>query len=133
MKYMLVVMTKFINSVLIIFNKNLDHFYIIVNTYYVKIMDLINQINLGNNFMRYIEPINRLIQTYSNGNQKIQQLQAFLYTKKIERFLVRKGVLSSRTLDLNTLCRGCSNHTTFVGLLYLEGNKSEKVCTDYKI
>ena len=133
MKYMLVVMTKVINSVLIIFNKNLDHFYIIVNTYYVKIMDLINQINLGNNFMRSIKPINRLIQTYSNGNQKIQQLQAFLYTKKIERFLVRKGVLSSRTLDLNTLCRGCSNHTTFVGLLYLEGNKSEKVCTDYKV
>ena len=32
-------------------------------------MDLINQINLGNNFMRPIEPINRLIQTHpSNYN-----------------------------------------------------------------
>ena len=27
-------------------------------------MDLINQINLGNDFMRSIEPINRLIQTH---------------------------------------------------------------------
>ena len=78
MKYMLVVMTKFINSVLIIFNKNLDHFYIIVNTYYVKIMDLINQINLSNNFMRSIEPINRLIHTQSN----ILQYNNIKHTKK---------------------------------------------------
>ena len=52
-------------------------------------MELINQINLGNNFMKPIEPINRLIQTHPSycnivalTHQKIQQLQAFLYTKK---------------------------------------------------
>ena len=103
-------------------------------------MDLINQINLGNNFVRPIEPINRLIQTHpSNYNittlthQKIQQLQAFLYTKKIERFLARKGVLSNGDLGLNTLCRSHSSHTTLVGLLYLRGDKSKKVCTGYKV
>ena len=36
-------------------------------------------------------------------------------------------------LGLNTLCRGCSSHTTLVGLLYLGGDKLEKVCTGYKI
>ena len=45
-------------------------------------MDLIDQINLGSEFVRPIEPINRLIQAHSNVHQKIQQLQAFLYTKK---------------------------------------------------
>ena len=43
-----------------------------------------------------------------------------IYTKKkkkIERLLAR-GVLSVEVLGLNTLCRGCSSHTTLVGLLY---------------
>ena len=86
-------------------------------------MDLIKKINLGSNFVRPIEPINRLIQTQS------KLLQYSL--KKIERFLVRKGVLSGGVLDLNTLCH--SSHTTLVGLLYLGRDKSEKVCTGYKV
>ena len=52
---------------------------------------------------------------------------------KIERFLARKGVLSGGVLSLNTLCRGCSSHTTLVGLLYHGGDKSEKVCTGYEV
>ena len=64
-------------------------------------MDLMNQINLSNNFMRPIELINRLIQTHSNEHQKIQQLQAFLYTKKRERFLAKKTVLLGGVLGLN--------------------------------
>ena len=88
-------------------------------------MDLINQINLGSNFMRPIKPINRLIQTQST------QLQYTLKEKK--RFLAREGVLSGGILGLNTLCRGCSNHMTLVGLLYSGGDKLEKVCTDYKV
>ena len=88
-------------------------------------MDLINLLNLGSNFVRPIEPINRLIQT---------QFKILQYTlKKIERFLVRKGVLFGGALDLNTLCRGHSSHMTLVGLLYLGGDKSEKVCTGYKV
>ena len=61
-------------------------------------MDIINQINLGNNFVRPIEPINKLI-----------------------------------NLGLNTLCRGYSSHTTFVGLLYPRGDKSENVYIGYKV
>ena len=79
-------------------------------------MDLIN---LGSNFVRPIKPINRLIYTKKK--------------KKIERFLARKGVFSGGALGLNTLCRGCSSHTTLVGLLYPGEDKSEKVCTDYKV
>ena len=37
--------------------------------------------------------------------------------KKIERLFAR-GVLSVETLGLNTLCKGCSSHTTLVRLLY---------------
>ena len=55
------------------------------------------------------------------------------HKEKIERFLSRKGVLSGRVLGLNTLCRGYSSHTTHVGLLYLGGDKSEKVCTGYEV
>ena len=78
--------------------------------------------------MRPIEPINRLIQTQS------KLLQHIIHTKKkIERFLARKGVLSGGALGLNTLCRDCSSHTTFVGLLYPGGDKSEKVCTGYEV
>ena len=92
-------------------------------------MDIINQINLGSNFMRPIEPINRLIQTQS------KLLQHIIHTQKIERLLARKGVLSGGVLGLNTLCRGCSSHTTttLVGLLYPGGDKSEMVCTGYKV
>ena len=90
-------------------------------------MDLINQNKLGSNFVRLIEPINRLIQTQS------KLLQYTIHTQKIERLLARKGVLSGGALGLNTLCRGCSSHTTLVGLLYLGGDKLEKVYTDYKI
>ena len=57
----------------------------------------------------------------------------YTHTKKIERLLARKGVLSGGVLGLNTLCRGHSNHTTLVGMLYLGGDKSEKVCTGYKV
>ena len=53
--------------------------------------------------------------------------------KKIERFLARKDVLSGEVLGLNTLCRGCSIHTKLVRLLYPRGDKSEKVCTGYKV
>ena len=78
--------------------------------------------------MRPIEPINRLIQTQS------KLLQHTIHTKKkIERFLARKGVLSGGVLGLNTLCRDCSSHITLVGLLYPGGDKSEKVCTGYKV
>ena len=82
---------------------------------------------LGNNFVRPIEPINRLIQTQS------KLLQYILKKKKIERFLARKGVLFGGVLGLNTLCRGRSSHTTLVRLLYPRGDKSEKVYTGYKI
>ena len=78
--------------------------------------------------MRPIEPINRLIQTQS----KLQQFTIHI-KKKIERFLAREGVLSGGALGFNTLCRGCSSHTTLVGLLYPGGDKSEKVCTGYKV
>ena len=88
-------------------------------------MDLINQINVGSNFMRPIEPINRHIQTQS-------KLLQYTHTK-IKRFLAKKGVLSGGALGLNTLCRCCSSHTTLVGLLYPGGDKSEKVCTGYKV
>ena len=74
-------------------------------------MDLINQTKLGSNFVRPIEPINRLIQTQSKLLQK--------YTKKIERFLARKGVLSGGALGLNTLYRSCSSYTTFLGYCIL--------------
>ena len=90
-------------------------------------MDLINQINFGSNFMRPIEPINRLIQTQS------MLLQFTIHTEKIERLSTRKGVLSGGALGLNTLCRGCSSHTTLVGLLNLGEDKLEKVCTGYKV
>jgi len=72
--------------------------------------------------VRHIEPINRLIQT-----------QFAIYTKKIEGFLARKGVLSGGDLRLRTLWKGCSSHTTLVGLLYPGGDKSEKVCIGYKV
>ena len=55
------------------------------------------------------------------------------HKEKIKRFLASKGVLSGGALGLNTLCRDCSSHTTLVGLLYLGGDKSEKICTDYKV
>ena len=48
--------------------------------------------------------------------------------KKIERFLARKGVLSVGALDLNTLCRDYSSHTTLVGLLY-PGETSQRRST----
>ena len=83
---------------------------------------------MGNNFVRPIEPINRLIQTQS------KLLQHTIHTKKkIERFLARKGILSGGALGLNTLCRSYSSHTTLVGLLYPGGDKSEKVCTGYEV
>lgn len=75
-------------------------------------MDLINQNKLGNNFVRPTEPIHRLIQTQSMSLQ---------YNKK------------KKSLGLNTLCRGCSSHMTLVGLLYLGRDKSETVCTGYKV
>ena len=79
--------------------------------------------------MRSIEPINRLIQTQF----KLQQYTKKKKKKKIERFLARKGVLFGGDLGLNTLIRGHSSHMTLVGLLYPGGDKSEKVCTDYKV
>ena len=77
--------------------------------------------------MKPIEPINRLIQT------QFKLLQHTIHTQKIERLLARKGVLSGGVLGLNTLCKGCSSHMTLVGLLYPGGDKSETVCTGYKV
>ena len=79
--------------------------------------------------MRPIEPINRLIPNIP----KNPEIANILTLKKIERFLARKGVFSGGILGLNTLCRGCSNHMTFVELLYPEGDEPEKVCVDYKV
>ena len=85
---------------------------------------------LGSSYLRPIEPINRLIQTQS-------KLQQFTIHKRKNREILGKegcsGVLSGGALGLNTLCRGCSSHTTLVGLLYPEGDKSEKVCTGYEV
>ena len=53
--------------------------------------------------------------------------------KKIERFLASKGVFFCGALGLNALCRGYSSYTTLVGLLYPDSDKSETVCTDYKV
>ena len=47
--------------------------------------------------------------------------------------MARKGVLSGGALGLNTLCRGCSSHTTLIVLLYPREDKSEKVCTGYTV
>ena len=80
---------------------------------------------MGNNFVRPIEPINRLIQADSNLHQKIQQLQAFIHAKQIERFFAKNNILSSGVLGLNTLCKDCSSHMTFVGLLYM-GETSQR-------
>ena len=77
--------------------------------------------------MRPIEPINKLIQI------QFKLLQYTLKKKKIERFLASKGVLSGGALGLNALCRDYSSHTTLVGLLYPGSDKSETVCTDYKV
>ena len=77
--------------------------------------------------MRPIKPINRLIQTQS------KLLQYTIHTQKIERLLARKDVLFSGALGLNTLCGGCFSCTILVGLLYLGGDKSEKVYTGYKV
>ena len=85
-------------------------------------MDLINQNKLGSNFVWPIKP------THSDPIQNTA-----IYTKKKKMFLTRNGVLSGGVLGLNTLCRGCSSHTIFVGLLYYGGDKSEKICTDYKV
>ena len=79
------------------------------NTHYIRIMDLL------------IQTQSKLLHTYNT------------HKGKIERFLARKGVLSGGALGLSTLCRGCSSHTTLVGLLYPGGDKSEKVCTGYKV
>ena len=43
------------------------------------------------------------------------------------------GALFGGVLGLNTLCRGYSNYITFVGMLYHGRDKSEKVCTGYKV
>ena len=91
---------------------------------------------MGNNFVRPIEPINRLIHTQYKLQHQYTKNSAnckHSYMLKIERFLAKKGVLFSGVLGLNTLCRGCSNHMTFVGLLHPLRDKSEKVCTCYKV
>ena len=55
------------------------------------------------------------------------------WARYVHKGEVRKGVLSGGVLGLNTLCRGCSSHTTLVGLLYPKGDKSETVYTGYKV
>ena len=64
-------------------------------------MDLINQINLSNKFVRPIKPINRLIQTQHDNNiatPKNSVITSILLYYKIERFLARNGVLVIRHL-----------------------------------
>ena len=58
-------------------------------------MDLINKNKLGSNFVRPIEPINRLIQTQS---KLLQYTIHNTHTKKIERLLARKDVPFGRAL-----------------------------------
>ena len=53
-------------------------------------MNLINQINLGNNFVRSIEPLDRLTQTYYKSHNILQQLQAFYTQKKKEEIIGNK-------------------------------------------
>ena len=66
-------------------------------------MDLIKSKNkLGSNFVRPIEPINRLIQTQSKLLQ--HTIHKKKKKKKIERFLARKGVLFGGALWAWTLC-----------------------------
>ena len=89
-------------------------------------MDLINHINLGSNFVRPIELINRLIQTQS---KLLQYTLIYIYIG----VLGKEGCSSNGALGLNTLCRGCSSHTTLVRLLYPGGDKLETVCTGYKV
>ena len=97
-------------------------------------MDLINQINLSNNFVRPFKPIYRLTQTIFNDyniivltHPKKKKKTAIASTL---RFLAKKSVLFGRVLGLNTLCGYCFSHTTFFGL---KGDKSKKVCTCYKV
>ena len=99
-------------------------------------MDLINHINLGSNFVRPIELINRLIQTQSKLLQYTLiyiYIYIFIYLFIYIEVLGKEGCSSSGALGLNTLCRGCSSHTTLVRLLYLGGDKLETVCTGYKV
>ena len=74
--------------------------------------------------MRPIEPINRLIQTQS------KLLQYTIHTKKKQRNSWQGMVFFLVEL---WACRGCSSHTILAGLLYSWGDKSEKVCTSYKV
>ena len=59
-----------------------------------KIMDQINQINLGNNFVRPIKPINRLIQTQYHlqcYHTKKSSKHKHCYTLKNREVLVKEG------------------------------------------
>ena len=47
--------------------------------------------------------------------------------------LAKKGIVFLWSLVFNVLCRSCSNHTTFVELLYLGKDKSKKVYIGYKV
>ena len=78
------------------------------------------------------QPLGSSYLTAHPTQSKIQQFTIHI-KKKIERFLAREGVLSGGALGFNTLCRGCSSHTTLVGLLYPGEDKSKKVCTGYKV
>ena len=51
-----------------------------------------------------------------------------IYTLKNTEILGKEWCFSS-----GALCRGCSSNMTFVGLLYLEVDKSKMVCIGYKV
>ena len=87
-------------------------------------MDLINQINLGSNFVRPIELINRLIQTQSKLLQK--------YTKKIE-FLGKDGCSFWWNFGLEHFVQKLFQSYDICWVVVSWGDKSEKVCTDYKV
>ena len=78
-----------------------------------------------------------------NGNESASQILLLdspfrIITISIGEYglSTKKGVLSGGALGalgLNTLCKGCSSHTTLVGLLYPREDKLEKVYIDFKV
>ena len=66
------------------------------------------------------------LDTCARGRWRVEVSKMEMNKKKIERFLTMKGVLSSGVLDLNILCKGCSSHTTLIGLYCILEETSQK-------